>query len=374
MGGTIGIERSDPGEGTVFHVDLPLAAADTVPASGYFALRDTDPLEAVGVLSGTVLYVEDNLANLDLVNGLFARVGDVQVVSAVQGRVGIELAARHHPDLVLLDLHLPDLDGDEVLRRLRADPRTADIPVIVLSADATRDQIERLKQAGASDYVTKPIDVPVFLRAVGDRARPVTAVGKRTRLLVADDHPLYHEGVARAVSTAPWLELVARVELARDALDEIRRLKPDVALVDLGLPDLDGIAVLELLKPDALDTRVVIVSASEDRAMVYRAIAAGARAYLSKVSRASTLLATMQAGLAEEIRARQATGDQPVLTARELEVLRHTAEGMSAPEIAQELVLGVTTVKTHLHNIYGKLGVSDRAAAVATAIRRGLLG
>jgi two-component system nitrate/nitrite response regulator NarL len=216
----------------------------------------------------------------------------------------------------------------------------------------------------------------------------VTAGGKRTRLLVADDHPLYHEGVARAVSTAPWLELVARVELARDALDEIRRLKPDVALVDLGLPDLDGIAVLELLKPDALDTRVVIVSASEDRAMVYRAIAAGARAYLSKVSSASTLLNTieavargetvippsMQAGLAEEIRARQATGDQPVLTARELEVLRHTAEGMSAPEIAEELVLGVTTVKTHLHNIYGKLGVSDRAAAVATAIRRGLLG
>ena len=153
----------------------------------------------------------------------------------------------------------------------------------------------------------------------------MTAVGKRTRLLVADDHPLYHEGVARAVSTAPWLELVARVELARDALDEIRRLKPDVALVDLGLPDLDGIAVLELLKPDALDTRVVIVSASEDRAMVYRAIAAGARAYLSKVSSASTLLSTieavargetvippsMQAGLAEEIRARQARATSP---------------------------------------------------------------
>jgi PAS domain S-box-containing protein len=167
MGGTIGIERSDPGEGTVFHVDLPLAPADTVPASGYFALRDADPLEAVGVLSGTVLYVEDNLANLELVNGLFGRAGDVQVVSARQGRLGIELAAHHHPDLVLLDLHLPDLDGDEVLRRLRADPRTADIPVIVLSADATRDQIERLKLAGASDYVTKPIDVPVFLRAVG---------------------------------------------------------------------------------------------------------------------------------------------------------------------------------------------------------------
>ena len=166
MGGSIGIERSDPGEGTVFHVDLPLAPANTVPASGYFALRDADPLEAVGVMSGTVLYVEDNLANLDVVNGVLGRVGDVRVISAVQGRVGIELAASCRPDLVLLDLHLPDLDGDEVLRRLRADPRTADIPVIVLSADATRDQIERLKLAGAIDYVTKPIDVPVFLRAV----------------------------------------------------------------------------------------------------------------------------------------------------------------------------------------------------------------
>jgi PAS domain S-box-containing protein len=166
MGGSIGIERSDPGEGTVFHVDLPLAPANTVPASGYFALRDGDPLEAVGVVSGTVLYVEDNLANLDVVNGLFGRVGDVRVIPAVQGHVGIELAASCRPDLVLLDLHLPDLDGDEVLRRLRADPRTADIPVIVLSADATRDQIERLKLAGAVDYVTKPIDVSVFLRAV----------------------------------------------------------------------------------------------------------------------------------------------------------------------------------------------------------------
>ena len=147
----------------------------------------------------------------------------------------------------------------------------------------------------------------------------MTTVGKRTRLLVADDHPLYHEGVARAVSTAPWLELVARVELARDALDEIRRLKPDVALVDLGLPDLDGIAVLELLKPDALDTRVchrLRLRGPRDGLPRDRR---GRRAYLSKVSSATTLLSTieavargetvippsMQAGLAEEIRARR---------------------------------------------------------------------
>jgi PAS domain S-box-containing protein len=166
MGGSIGIERSSPRDGTVFYVDLPLAAEGAVPPTGHFALRDADPLDSVAVENGTVLYVEDNLANLDLVHGLFARVGNVHVIPAVQGNLGIELAERYQPDLVLLDLHLPDMDGDEVLRRLRAGRRTADIPVIVLSADATRDQVDRLKHAGAAEYVTKPIDVPAFLGAV----------------------------------------------------------------------------------------------------------------------------------------------------------------------------------------------------------------
>jgi two-component system nitrate/nitrite response regulator NarL len=209
----------------------------------------------------------------------------------------------------------------------------------------------------------------------------------RTRVLIADDHPIYHEGVAGVLGSEPTLELVGRVELASEALEEIRRLTPDVALVDLRLPDMDGIEVVEVLRREGVPTRIVIISAYEDSAMVYRAIAAGAHAYLSKVSSAAALLrtieavargetvipASMQAGLADEIRARQAAGDGPVLTARELEVLRHTADGLSAPEIAERLVLGVTTVKTHLHNVYGKLGVSDRAAAVAVAMRRGLL-
>jgi two-component system nitrate/nitrite response regulator NarL len=209
----------------------------------------------------------------------------------------------------------------------------------------------------------------------------------RTRVLIADDHPLYHEGVAGALGAHPSLELVGRVELGREAVEEIRRLRPDVALVDLRLPDMDGIGVVEALRREGVPTRVVIISAYEDSATVYRAIAAGADAYLSKASSAPALVRTieavargetvipssMQAGLVEQIRAREVAGDEPALTSRELEVLRHTADGLSAPEIAQELVLGVTTVKTHLHNIYGKLGVSDRAAAVATAMRRGLL-
>jgi PAS domain S-box-containing protein len=166
MGGTIDVERSQPGEGTTFFVELPLADNGVVVRPEPLAPRDGEPLQAMTVGPGTVLYIEDNLSNLDLVRGLLSRVGSVRLIPAVQGGLGIELAARHRPDLILLDLHLPDLSGDEVLKRLREDERTGSIPVIVLSADATRDQIERLKRQGAAEYVTKPIDVPAFLGAV----------------------------------------------------------------------------------------------------------------------------------------------------------------------------------------------------------------
>ena len=87
-------------------------------------------------------------------------------MSAMQGQMGIELAAQHQPDLILLDLHLPDIDGEEVLRRLRADERMRDIPVIILSADATPAQAERLKARGAEDYLTKPLELVGFVEAV----------------------------------------------------------------------------------------------------------------------------------------------------------------------------------------------------------------
>jgi CheY-like chemotaxis protein len=114
----------------------------------------------------TVAYIEDNLSNLELVERLFERIGHVTLIPAMQGQLGIELVARHRPQLVLLDLHLPDLDGDEVLRRLHGDERTKHIPVIVLSADATPTRIERLKDNGVAAYLTKPLDVHEFLAAV----------------------------------------------------------------------------------------------------------------------------------------------------------------------------------------------------------------
>ena len=110
----------------------------------------------------TILYVEDNLANCQLVERLVERRPGIRLLSAMQGKLGVELAASHHPDLILLDLNLPDMQGDTVLLRLRERPDTAGIPVVMLSADATPKQIEKLLAAGARGYLTKPIEVAQF--------------------------------------------------------------------------------------------------------------------------------------------------------------------------------------------------------------------
>jgi CheY-like chemotaxis protein len=107
----------------------------------------------------TVLYIEDNLSNLHLVERIFTRRPGARLLTAMQGFLGLGLADLHKPDWILLDLHLPDISGEEVLRRLRANPRTAHIPVTILSADATPGQIKRLLGIGARDYLTKPLDV-----------------------------------------------------------------------------------------------------------------------------------------------------------------------------------------------------------------------
>jgi PAS domain S-box-containing protein len=166
MGGKLGV-ASTPGRGTTFWVDLARARAIEEPSGevGHSALVAED-----GLLQHpcTVLYVEDNLDNLRLVEGILAYRPKVKLLSGLQGRLALDLARQHHPDLILLDVHLPDMKGDEVLRQLRAEPALRDIPVVVISADATANQIARLRAAGADDYLTKPIDVVRFLAVVDD--------------------------------------------------------------------------------------------------------------------------------------------------------------------------------------------------------------
>jgi len=153
--------RSRESFGTTLSVRL-LAAEDPAIA----AHRDLgEPAEAVKLkdTETTILYIEDNLSNFQLIAALFAERGNVNLIEAMQGGIGLELAREYRPDLILCDLHLPDMDGAEILQRLRGDERTKSIPLIIVSADAMPHQAERLKNAGACAYVTKPFNLRELL-------------------------------------------------------------------------------------------------------------------------------------------------------------------------------------------------------------------
>jgi protein-histidine pros-kinase len=161
MGGAIGVE-STPGLGSTFWLELPQTESQVLDETGAAAANAGPAL----AYARTVLYIEDNMPSAQLMERIFARWSDVKLISAMQGGLGLELARQHHPDLILLDLHLPDIQGIEVLQRLRSDPGTRSIPVAVTSADATPGQIARLKAAGADEYLTKPLDVLKFSEVV----------------------------------------------------------------------------------------------------------------------------------------------------------------------------------------------------------------
>ena len=160
IGGSLGVE-SEPGVGSTFWLELPLATTSTNFIDVESEATTTPGSNAPR--SATVLYVEDNVGNVRLLERLMVHRPNVRLITSLQGSLGFELAQQHRPDLILLDVHIPDLSGYEVLERLRADPRTASIPVVMLSADASHEQIQRFRDAGARDYLTKPLDLQNFL-------------------------------------------------------------------------------------------------------------------------------------------------------------------------------------------------------------------
>jgi CheY-like chemotaxis protein len=164
MGGTLEVS-STVGQGSRFWVQLPQAEGPVQRAERQQELEETatpepEPEPAAEL---TVLYIEDNLSNLQLVERILSRRPGVRLISAMRPQLGLELAAEHNPDLILLDLHLPDMPGQEVLRRLRAEPRTAQVPVVILSADARPSLINELLAQGVRAFLTKPLDVKELL-------------------------------------------------------------------------------------------------------------------------------------------------------------------------------------------------------------------
>ena len=163
MEGAIGVE-SVPGEGTTFWLEFPLAESPLIRAN----LTDETP-ETRQVLSPeqrSVLHIEDNLSNLRLIERVLLRRPAIKLFAARDGVSGLKMAAEELPDVILLDVNLPDIDGYEVLHRLRTDPRCVAIPVIVVSADATERQKNRLLEAGAANYLTKPLNIKKFLEVL----------------------------------------------------------------------------------------------------------------------------------------------------------------------------------------------------------------
>jgi CheY-like chemotaxis protein len=170
MHGSIGV-NSTLGQGSTFWLELACADSplERVASANPNASQSPNGSDAE---KRTILYVEDNLSNLTLIEEVLAEQPHFKLITATQGHLGIELARRDSPDLILLDLHLPDLPGWEVLSRLRRHEATRDIPVVIISADATARQIKRLMAAGARAYLTKPLDVQEFLRVINETSAP----------------------------------------------------------------------------------------------------------------------------------------------------------------------------------------------------------
>jgi two-component system nitrate/nitrite response regulator NarL len=205
------------------------------------------------------------------------------------------------------------------------------------------------------------------------------------RVLVADDHPAMRGALARLVREHEELELVGEAADGEEALALLGRLAPDVALLDVRMPKLDGLRALRQIRADGSAVRVLLISGSDDSEIAHEAIAQGAAGFLSKdaeeaeISRAilavadgqSVLSPALQSGVLDLIR-RQARGHVE-LSDRERELLQLAGDGLTTAEIAERLFLSPNTVKTYWQRLYEKLGARDRTSALAEALRRGLL-
>jgi PAS domain S-box-containing protein len=168
MGGKIGVDTK-VGVGSTFYLDFAIAEG---PVERFERISDVvaegDTAEEKPVKQRTILYIEDNISNFKLIQRVLSYRPGIGLLAAMQGHIGLELAAQHVPDLILLDLNLPDMHGSEVLEQLHENPKLREIPVVVISADATPGQIQRLMTQGARAYLTKPLDIRQFLELVDE--------------------------------------------------------------------------------------------------------------------------------------------------------------------------------------------------------------
>jgi two-component system NarL family response regulator len=218
------------------------------------------------------------------------------------------------------------------------------------------------------------------MKGEDDKNKPSSAKKKRIRILIADDHTVVREGLVSLVKHKSDMVVVAEASNGREAVDLWKQHRPDVTLLDLRMPEMDGVSAIREIRELDPNAHIVVLTTYDGDEDIYRAIKAGAKAYLlkdtardalvdcvRKVNAGETYLpAPLAAKLAERV-----SGE--ALTAREIEVLQRLAAGKSNKEIGAELFISEGTVKSHVKSVFTKLDVVSRTEAVATATRRGLI-
>jgi CheY-like chemotaxis protein len=249
LGGDVAVE-STPGKGSSFTLTLPAVCPAATPeaTTSSIAVRPADAL-------GTVLIIDDEEPAHQLLERELAGAG-YHILHAAGGHEGLKLAKRARPDVITLDIIMPDLDGWSVLKALKADPELCDIPVVLVTIMGDRDLGFAL---GAADYITKPLDRDLLMRAVGRHVRG----GDRAQVLIVDDDPKTRDMLRRTLQKAGWT--VAEAANGCEALDALERVKPALVLLDLLMPGMDGFEVLERLNGDATwrEVPVIIVTAKD---------------------------------------------------------------------------------------------------------------
>jgi DNA-binding NarL/FixJ family response regulator len=205
-------------------------------------------------------------------------------------------------------------------------------------------------------------------------------MGSSIRILTVDDHPILREGIAAILRAEPDCELVAEANNGREAVDLFRTHRPDVTLMDLQMPHMNGIEAIRAIRREFPDARIIVLTTYSGDAQAVRAFAAGAFGYLLKSMLRKELIETIRSAHAGKKRippevavemAEHHTDDS--LTEREIEVLLHVAGGMANKMIAVDLKISEETVKAHMKNILSKLGANDRTHAVTIALKRGII-
>ena len=265
MGGSIGVETT-PGEGSTFWLELE----PSLPSARHGMATIPAPAgKSTGSSPLRVLYVDDNSANLTLIRKVCERRPSVQLMTATDGARGIELARQEQPDLILLDLHLPDISGADVLKQLKSEAPLAEIPVVIVSADAIPAQIQTLIAAGARNYVTKPIHVEEILRLFDELAEALANRGANGSIppqdgsvLVVEDDAALRKLIARILNGQGY-----EVFTAADSFEAIavcESVTINLLVADVTLPGMLGTELARIVQERHPDTAVLYVTGHAD--------------------------------------------------------------------------------------------------------------